>query len=917
MAICATGRVLMLMPFIVAGLTTGSIFALAGVGLVLTYKTSGIFNFAHGALATVSAFSFYFLHVQHGLAWPIAALVCVFVEGPIVGLLLELIARRLASVTLATKVLATVGVLLTAQGGIDILFPPGPDREVPQFLPQKTVSLFGTPVETYRFVIFGFGLLAVIVLTAYLRYSRTGVSMRAVVDNPLLLDVMGTSPVRVRRLAWLIGSGTASASGVLLAPLLPLDATTVTFLVVTAFGAAAIGAFTNLPLTYLGGLAIGVGQALLQRYFVSSTGLTAGLASALPFLVLFVLLLVAPRLRTPSSAGLLTRIQHLPWKPPGAVRVAGALMLLAVLAVAPQFAGLHIDDWTRFLAYIVLFLSLGLLVRMSGQVSLAHVSFMAIGAAAFSHIAVDHHWPWLLALLAAAVIAAPVGAVLAIPAIRFPGLYLALATLGFGLLLQNMFYGESYFFGNFGVGLTIPRPQLSWLDLSSDTGYYYMVLAVVILATILVFAVERSRLGRLLRAMADSPAGVASCGTSINVSRVLVFCLSASLAAVAGVLDGGVLGVVGGDNYQPITSLQLFALIVLTFGDAPWYAVMAAFGQVLAPAYISTSPTVGYVLTLLFGVGAIAHSVTSGSARQFPAFARRALDRLALRRNTGLTPTASVSVIPRRYPVDGVLSIENVAVSYGGLKAVDGVSLEAKAGKITGLIGPNGAGKTTTFNACTGIVRPNSGTVRLDGRSINREAPSSRARRGLGRTFQQMELFDSLTVRQNVAMGAEGHFAGWNPVDHVITRPAQRQEIQRYTADALTLCALTSLADQRVGSLSTGQRRLVELARCVAGPFHLLLLDEPSSGLDRVETERFGDIVRRVVDERHIGVLLIEHDMELVNRLCDRIHVLDFGKPIFAGTVPEVRSSALVRSAYLGDDDSPDLSAVEAEGVSS
>jgi len=459
------------LPYLVAGLTTGSIFALAAVGLVLTYKTSGIFNFAHGALASASAFLFYCLHVQHGMAWPLAAAICVLGGGPVVGFVLERVARRLALVTLPMKVLGTVGILLTIQGALELMYAPGPDREVPQFLPVSTAfHLSGTPVEAYRLIIISVALVAVVALTVFLRWSRMGLAMRAVVDDPQLLDVAGTSPVRVRRLAWLIGASTAAASGVLLVPLLPLDATTMTFLVVTAFGAAAIGAFTNLPVTYLGGLAIGVAQALLQKYFINSTGLSGGLAASLPFLVLFVLLLAAPRLRRPSTATFLQRTGTSSWRPPTALQVLGIVGLLVVLILVPQFGELHIADWTRFLAYTVLFLSLGLLVRMSGQVSLAHVSFMAIGAAAFSHLAVDHHWPWFAAVIVAGLIAAPIGALLAIPAIRFPGLYLALATLGFGILLQQMFYAQSYMFGALGLGIPIPRPHLSWLNLASDNG---------------------------------------------------------------------------------------------------------------------------------------------------------------------------------------------------------------------------------------------------------------------------------------------------------------------------------------------------------------------------------------------------------------------------------------------------------------
>jgi ABC-type branched-subunit amino acid transport system ATPase component/branched-subunit amino acid ABC-type transport system permease component len=919
-----------MLPFIVAGLTTGSIFALAAVGLVLTYKTSGIFNFAHGALASASAFLFYFLHVQHGVAWPLAAALCVGAGGPVLGFILERVARRLAAATLTMKVLGTVGILLAIQGGLELLYPPGTSRAVPQFLPvNSSFDIAGTPVGAYRVIIFAIVLIAVFVLTVFLRWSRTGLAMRAVVDDPQLLDVTGTSPVRVRRFAWLIGASTAAASGVLLAPLLPLDATTMTFLVVTAFGAAAIGAFRNLPLTYLGGLAIGVGQALLQKYFISSTGLTGGLSASLPFLVLFVLLLVAPRLRRPSPATFLQRTRASSWRPPWTVQLFGIVCLLAVLAAVPQFGELHIADWTSFLAYTILFLSLGLLVRMSGQVSLAHISFMAIGVAAFSHLAADHHWPWLAAVIVAGLIAAPIGALLAIPAIRFPGLYLALATLGFGILLQQMFYSQSYMFGALGLGIPFPRPHLSWLDLDSDKGYYYLVLAITVVVAVLVVMINRSRLGRLLRAMADSPAGLGACGASINVSRVLVFCLSASLAAIAGVLDGGSLGIVGGSSYQPLVSLQLFALIMLTVGQAPWYAVAAAAAQILAPAYISASVTVSYALTALFGVGAILFSVSPASSRELPPPVRRAIDRLVPSRGLRRWGRPIRSAAPADAASDSRssdaaatasfagpgLRVAELSVWYGGVLAADEVSLVAEAGKITGLIGPNGAGKTTVFNACSGLIRPSSGTMQLDQRSLGRLGPPARARRGLGRTFQQMELFDSLSARENVALGCEGGYAGWNPVNHLFTRRSQRDEVRQRTAWAIELCAISGFADEPVGALSTGQRRLVELARCAAGRFHVLLLDEPSSGLDRVETERFGEILTRVVAERRAGILLIEHDMALVNRICDYIYVIDFGKPIFQGTAGEVGASVAVRAAYLGDEDSAAMRAAEADVV--
>lgn len=483
-----------MLPFVVAGLTLGSVFALAAVGLVLTYKTSGIFNFAHGALASLAAFGFWWLRDLQGLPWPVAATIVVLIGSPLVGWALAWVAERLAGATLPMKVVAMVGVLLAIQGGLQLLVPPGPIRQVAPFLPTGTFELFRTPVTVGQVIVFGIGALATIGLTTYLRVSRMGVSMRAVVDNSELLDLTGVAPRRVRRVAWGIGSVLAGASGVLIAPLLPLDATSITFLVVTAFGAAAIGRFTSLPWTYVGGLAIGIGQALLQKWFVSAEGIMTGLASSLPFLILFGLLVVAPRLSRPGAADFLRRPSLPPWNPPTSARLAGLLVLGAVLVTVPAFGQGQIFAWTRFLAYVVVFLSLGLLVRTSGQVSLAQVTFMAIGAAGFSHLAVDQGWPWLVAALVAALIAAPIGAVLAIPAIRFPGIYLALATLGFGLAVQQMFYTQDYMFGSL-AGIVVPRPELGGTWFTTDTGYYYFVLAVTALVTVLVLGVTHSREG--------------------------------------------------------------------------------------------------------------------------------------------------------------------------------------------------------------------------------------------------------------------------------------------------------------------------------------------------------------------------------------------------------------------------------------
>jgi ABC-type branched-subunit amino acid transport system ATPase component len=257
-------------------------------------------------------------------------------------------------------------------------------------------------------------------------------------------------------------------------------------------------------------------------------------------------------------------------------------------------------------------------------------------------------------------------------------------------------------------------------------------------------------------------------------------------------------------------------------------------------------------------------------------------------------------------PDDRGLEVEAVSVKYGGHLALSKLSLTAPLGRITGLIGPNGAGKTTTFNACTGLLRPSSGTVRLFGEDVTHAPPQQRAQRGMGRTFQRMELFDSLTVRANVALGREAGLAGSRPLRHLRPARGDSARVAALTDEALERCGIVGLAKKRPADLSTGQRRLVELARVIAGDFRMLLLDEPSSGLDRRETARFGEILEGLVDTGGKGILLVEHDMSLVMKICGFIHVLDFGLPIFEGTADEVRKSELVRAAYLGQEEVED-----------
>lgn len=911
-----------LLPFLVIGVAAGSVYGLAATGLVLTYKTAGIFNFAHGAIATIAAYVFYVLHVEWDLPWPLAAVISVLVLGPLLGFGLEQMARRLADVPTIYKIVATVGLILAVQGFFTAMFG-SQSQPFPAYLPVGTAfTISGTVVTWDQVIVAVIALLATVVLYLFFRFARLGLAMRGVVDNVELLDTSGTDPRTVRRCAWAIGSTFACLAGVLLAPSLSLDALLLTLLVVQAFGAAALGYFSSLPLTYVGGLVIGIGAAVATKYgaVTDPNALLSGLPPSLPFIALFLALLVIPRWLPADGRPSARAVTADYWRAPARVQAAGAVLLGALLLLIPVLVGDgRLPTFTDALTKVVLFLSLGLLVRTSGQVSLAHMGFAAIGAAAMAHFTSGLGLPWLAAILLAGLVAVPVGAFIAIPAIRLSGVFLALATFGFGIALEQMGYPLAAMFGSDPNGRTVPRP--GWGVFSGDRGYYYLVLIFVALAALTVVLVHRSRLGRLLRGLSDSPTALATHGATVNVTLVLVFAISASMAAVYGALYGGLVTAVTGSSFTSFSSLVLLAILVLALGREPWYAFFAAAAMVLPSAYIPGGEDVTNWLNVLFGVAAVAISLTGGPM-PVPAL-RRLADRLGGRapepeadpspasaqepepEDTGPRAAVVRERVPAaaREPEPGKgLEVRGMTVRYGGNVAVDDFSLTAPSGRITGLIGPNGAGKTSTFNACSGLVHPAAGRVLLHGHDISRLAPAARARRGLGRTFQRMELFDSMTVRDNVALGREASMAGPRPWRHLSDTPQERRIVDDAVAAAVADCGIEAMLDLPAGALSTGERRLVELARCLAGPFDMLLLDEPSSGLNRVETARFGEVLERAVAERGLGVLLIEHDMALVMEICEYIHVLDFGAQIFEGTAAEVASSEVVRAAYLGSE---------------
>jgi branched-subunit amino acid ABC-type transport system permease component len=595
------------LPFVVVGVAAGSVYGLAGLGLTLTYTTTGIFNFAHGALAAAAAFVFFTVHVDWGWPWPVALAVAVGGVGVIGGLLVERLSRSLSTADAATAVVATVGLLLAVQGLIQWRYGSAA-RQLAPFLSGIAVHLGGVAVTRQQAATVLVGAAATAGVLAFLRFSRLGVQMRAVVGNPGLLALAGTDPAPVRTAAWIIGSAFAALSGVLIAPFLGLDAGLLTLLVVQAFGAVAIGRFRSLPLTYAGGVALGVAANILIKEFAGRPAL-AGLPSSLPFIVLVVALVLWPPRAVGRVMAAPADAERVPRRLTASSRLlAGAAGVVALVAL-PHVVGPKLPSYTAAAALVVMFVSLALLVRGSGQISLCHAAFGAVGATAFSHFASSSGLglPWVVALLLAGAAAVPIGALVAIPAIRLSGVYLALATFGFAILMERVAYPTGLMFGATG-SRHAPRPALA----GGDTALFYVTVVVAAAACLLVVAVSQTRLGRLLRGLAESPIALTTNGLSTNVTHLAAFAASAFLAGVAGALLAAAAGNVNGRSFASFNSLLYLVVLAVAGRRLVPSAVIAAVLLAVAPAYVPDALVAHQAL--LFGLATVALIAMRGAS---------------------------------------------------------------------------------------------------------------------------------------------------------------------------------------------------------------------------------------------------------------------------------------------------------------
>ena len=560
-----------LLNYVVPGLTIGSVYAIIALGLVLTYKTTGIFNFAHGGLAATAAYMFHEFRVEQGLPWGWAFVLSLLLVGVVGGLIMERLATLLAQAPTVMVVVATVGLLVLLQSLMTAIYGAATLRDEP-YLPSGGFRLGDVLVTGADMIQIGVALAAAVGLTYYFGRTRAGKAMTAVVDDPALLSLQKTDPTFVRRQAWVLGSCFAAVSGMFLAPVLGISVNTMILLVIAAYGAAAVGRFESLPLTVGGAVVIGLLVSYLPSQTRSSDSVfISTLPQNIPFIVLFGVFVFTPaRLLTARGVRNVRRLSPIR-EFPLRVTVPGLALLLAAAVAGPLVINENdILQYASGFGYAMIFASLGLLVWMSGQISLCQMSFAAIGAAVTGHMLADGH-SWPIAILIAGLVAVPFGAVVAIPAIRLSGIYVAVATFGFGIVVQTVFFPSKFMFGETTNNVDVPRPKILGIDFTTPTGYYYLALISLVLVLAVVLAVRRSQLGTLLRAMSDSPVALDAHAREHDRHRVIVFCLAAFLAALGGATIAGVpqsaSGLVGG-TYSFTVSLALIPLLAIC-GRAP------------------------------------------------------------------------------------------------------------------------------------------------------------------------------------------------------------------------------------------------------------------------------------------------------------------------------------------------------------
>jgi len=873
-----------LLKFTVAGTALGCIYALSATGIVVTYITSGIFNFAHGAIGMVAAFLYWDLTVKHHWSVLPALVVVILIAGPLIGALIDvLVMRNLHNASEEVRVIVTVGLMLFILGVGQWIWKPNQAYVLPRFFPSDQVKILGVYINYHQLIVIFVAVAVALGLRLFLFRTKTGVSLRAVVDAPELAAYFGAAPGRVRMLGWAIGCSLAALAGVLIAPLVTMEAIALTLLVLNVIAAAILGRLKSLPLTFAGGIILGLLEAYVVGYAPGK--ILNQLHPTVPVIFAYVALLALPQVRLRVGRALSRRSTKV-----ASLRtslIAGALFVLASWIVASNLSGTNLFTFGRGLVYAIILLSLVLLTGYAGQISLAQLTFVGFGAFAMGKIAGGDS---LLGILAAAGLAGAVGAISALPAMRLRGLYLALTTFAFAFAMTYVFFNNNAVFGN-GGALKVGR-----VIFHGDVAFTVLIAAVFAAASIGVLAVRRSSFGRRLVAMADSQLACVTLGMSLTWTKLAVFTASAALAGLAGALFGGLQGSVGSANFQVLLSLAIFLLLAIWGVDSIVAVFLAGLSYSLIfvlQAHVPSIPSLPFLLT---GAGALGLAYSpDGTMSRIYAAGNRMREIWQGRRQRGVEPAAAEvpAVVPLTVAVTNgrrnghagptpALELIDVRSGYGRIEVVHGVDLIVPPATVFALLGPNGAGKSTLLRVASGGHPAWSGCVHIAGVHVNGAAPEAMARLGVCTVPEGRSIFANLTVAENLRMMS---FRVGVTEDDI--------EERAYAS----FPRLSERRTQLAGTLSGGEQQMLAMARAVATEPRLLLLDEISLGLaPRIVADLYEHVAQ--LKEQGIAILLVEQFVQTALSVADYAAVMTQGRIYRMGETSDVTDA--VSHAYMG-----------------
>jgi ABC-type branched-subunit amino acid transport system ATPase component/branched-subunit amino acid ABC-type transport system permease component len=900
--------------FLLLGLANGAVYAVLGLTLVVTYRSSGVVNFATGAMALLGAYLYAFLRNGQILIplpflpetinlpsnldfWP-AAIISVLVCS-VVGLLGYLaIFRPLRGAPPIAKAVASIGVmvvftgLFTARVGSTSI-PVGP------ILPTSTWTLGGVHITQDRVWLAVTVVVITLVLAAMYRFTRFGLVTRAAAETEKGAYVSGVSPDRIAAVNWMISAGVAAVAGILIAPIVPATPIGYTLFIVPALAAAIIGQFNMMVPAVLAGLAIGMTQSELAYLQGRHSWLpSSGLSELVP-LALILLVLVARAKPLPSRGVIIQQTLGRAPRPsslPRPALIGGALGVIGLFALQGTWRAALITS----LIMAIICLSLVVVTGFAGQISLAQLTLAGVAGFLLAPLTSDWKVPLLhaplpfpLAPLVAALGAMVVGVLVGLPALRIRGLPVAVVTLALGVAIEALWFTNPDFVG--AGGKNVKGPTLFGLDLRAKVGDQYprvqfglLVLVVLVGVAIGVARLRKSALGSQMLAVRANERSAAGAGIAVVRVKLIAFAIAAFIAGLGGTMLAYFQSNVTFDPFTTLVGLTLFAIAYvggITSVSGGIVAGLLATGGI-ANQIADSAVNLGDWYTVVGGLALVFTIIKNPEGIVGPIHAK-----LAARRAKATPDVTAVSARPEPIALVGpelvadgevALSVADLTVRYGGVVAVDGVDLVVRKGTITGLIGPNGAGKTTLVDATSGFA-PSAGQVRLGDHSLVGLAPYERVRSGLGRTFQQIQLYEDLSVEENVIVGTAG-CGEREPAD---------------VGRVLELLELDTFADSPVGELSQGRRQVVSIARALVGNPSVLLLDEPAGGLDTTESRWLGQRLRNICDSG-VSILLIDHDMHLVLNLCDSIYVVDFGRVIAHAAPSDIKADRAVAAAYLG-----------------